>query len=137
MAEPRPEDIRFPAVAAQKDKLDTLNSLAWFLMDACWMLELYGLAFLLAPLVVATALVLTAIDRRPAVLAVNLALLSWVSMNITWMVSDLGDTNFWLFVSRTCFVVGLAFVGVAVLVSNNFRETFSHFRRFRKMSMLR
>lgn len=126
-----PAHIRFPALAARKDMLDTLNSLSWFCMDACWMIGLYPMAFLLAPIVVISALLLSLIDRRPAVIAINAGILSWVFMNITWMISDVGDKDFWLLLSRCFFALGLITIGCAVALSDNLRATFSHFRRFR------
>ena len=131
MAELKPEYIRFPGLAARKDILDTLNSLSWFLMDACWMMGIYSLAFGLAPLVWITALALFLVDRRPSISAINAGIMAWVCMNITWMVSDLGNKHFWLLVSKIFFVLGVLAIALAVILSDNLRHTFSHFRRFR------
>ncbi len=131
MAELNPEHVRFPALAARKDMLDTLNSLAWFSMDAAWMLGLFPVAFFLAPIVLGSALLLLLIDRRPAITAINSGIIAWVLMNITWMVSDVGDKAYWLLLSRGFFLCGLVAIGCAVALSDNLRATFSHFRRFR------
>lgn len=131
MAELTPDAIRFPALAARKDLFDTVNSLSWFFMDACWMVGLYPAAFLLAPFVVLSAIALVLIDRRPAFTAINLGILSWVFMNLTWMVSDVANKDFWLLLSRCFFATGLITIGAAVLLSKNLRATFSQFRRFR------
>lgn len=131
MAELPSDAIRFPALAARKDLFDTVNSLSWFFMDACWMVGLYSAAFFLAPFVVLSSIALVVIDRRPAFVAINLGILSWVFMNLTWMLSDVGERDFWLLVSRGFFAAGLVTIGAAVTLSKNLRETFSQFRRFR------
>lgn len=123
--------FRYPQLAVHKDKLDTANSLTWFLMDATWMTGLYPVAFLLAPIVFITGLALTVIDRRPAHTAINLALMSWILMNVSWMYSDIGDRAHWLAIARVFFGLGGLALAAAIFLSKNLRETFSHFRRFR------
>lgn len=131
MAELSPENTRFPALARHKDVLDTLNSLSWFLMDAAWMMGSYRVALSLSPLVVLSAAALTAVDRRPALMAINGGIMAWIFMNMSWMISDIGDKTFWLAASRGFFVLGCALILSAAALSENLRETFSHFRRFR------
>lgn len=114
-----------------KDKLDTLNSLSWFFMDAFWMLDFTSTALVLGPVVLGSGLLLVSLDRRPAHLAINLAIVSWISMNILWVYSEhVGDETYRGY-SRLCFFAGMVLIGLAVFLSKNIRETFSHFRRFR------
>lgn len=114
-----------------KDALDTVNSVAWFFMDAFWMLGLTsaGLFFILPT--VLTGLGLLYIERRPAVFRINLAINCWIWMNTLWMLSDsLGDPAL-LAWARAMFAAGVLFILAAAAHTGNIRETFSHFRRFR------
>src|SRR5687767_9358517 len=117
MAERALERTRFPALAGHKDLLDTVNSLSWFLMDAAWMMGFIRLALLVSPLVVLSATALTLIDRRPALVAINGGIMAWIFMNMSWMISDVGDKAFWLALSRGFFVLGAALIVAAAALS--------------------
>ena len=114
-----------------KDVLDTTNSAAWFFMDACWMLGFREVALLLTLPTVLSALCLCYVEKRATITLINLAILSWVTMNVSWMFSDLlGDPGY-LVVAKSCFVTGVVLIGLALVRSRNLVETFSHFKRFR------
>lgn len=114
-----------------KTGLDTINSIAWFAMDASWMLETPVISFAMIVPTVLSAVFLCYIEKRATVTFINLAILSWICMNISWMFSEvLGDAHY-LPVAKIFFGVGILFVFIAVVKSDNLTETFSHFRRFR------
>jgi hypothetical protein len=107
-----------------KEFLDTSNSVSWFLMDALWMLNLTGWAMIFLLPTLATGLALLYIEKRRSVFWINLSINSWIWMNTFWMFERID----W---ARNSFFCGLFFIGLAVLEAKSFRETFSHFRRFR------
>ncbi|HBA61600.1 MAG TPA: hypothetical protein DCZ92_12455 [Elusimicrobia bacterium] len=114
-----------------KDVLDTTNSVAWFFMDAFWMLGLPGTGvFFIFPTVL-TGLGLLYIEKRPAVLKINLAINCWIWMNTMWMLSDAFRMPGLMLYAKLIFGAGVLFMLAALLQSGNIRETFSHFRRFR------
>ncbi|MBI4350435.1 MAG: hypothetical protein HY550_03255 [Elusimicrobia bacterium] len=114
-----------------KDALDTVNSVAWFFMDAFWMLGLAqaGLFFILPT--VLTGFCLLYIEKRPAVFMINIAINCWIWMNVLWMSSDAFKQPGLLAYSKAMFAAGVFFILAAGLKSGNLKETFSHFRRFR------
>ncbi len=114
-----------------KDSLDTINSVAWFFMDAFWMLGLakVGLFFIIPT--VLTGLCLLWLEKRPVLFKINVGINCWILMNVTWMLSDAYKMPRLLGYSRGMFVVGVLFIAAAGLQSGNIRETFSHSRRFR------
>ena len=124
-------ETRFRGFAKHKDVLDTVNSLSWFLMDACWMMGFFPAAFLASPVVVLSGFLLCLIDRRPAFVAINIGIICWIFMNLSWMISDVHNKEAWLLASRCFFVLGVLGIGAAIYLSKNLRETFSQFRRFR------
>ncbi len=115
----------------RKEVLDTVNSVSWFLLDACWMLGAPTLGYFFAAPTVATGLLLLYVERRPAVTCINLAINSWILMNLFWMMSEATSTPALLLAARVCFGLGVGFILAAVAKSENLKETFSHFRRFR------
>jgi hypothetical protein len=119
-----------------KDGLDTVNSVAWFFMDAFWMLGLAqaGLFFIIPT--VLTGLGLLYIEKRPAVLKINIAINCWIWMNVLWMASDAFRLPGLLDYSKAMFAAGVGFIVLAGAQSGNLKETFSHFRRFRTVKWL-
>ena len=114
-----------------KDVLDTLNSVSWFLMDASWMLENHAISGLMIIPTIMTGLFLCYIEKRRNITFINLAILSWICMNVCWMGSEVLAMAHFLTVAKTLFVVGVGFIALAVATSDNLSDTFSHFRRFR------
>ena len=84
---------------------------------------------------IATGLGLLYIERRKTVLFINLAINCWIWMNTLWMMSDLFQHPALLVTARAIFGLGLVFIACAIRSSDNLRETFSHFRRFRALKV--
>lgn len=118
-------------LSRKKDVLDTANSLSWFLMDGIWMLGQHHFALAISPIVLLSGLLLCFVDRRPAFMAINAAIMCWIIQNTAWIMSEIHDKDFYLNISRTFFALGLISIMTATLLSKNLRDTFSHFRRFR------
>lgn len=114
-----------------REILDTINSIFWFLMDAAWMLEVFGMAYLCILPTVLTGLALLYVERRRAVFYINLAINCWIWMNTLWMLSETLETDALLNVSRALFSAGVIFIIMAAKNSESLQETFSHFKRFR------
>lgn len=114
-----------------KNALDTINSVAWFAMDASWMLESPEISFIMIIPTILSAIWLCYIEKRLSVTFINVAILSWICMNISWMFAEILSNGTYLVMAKVFFVIGVAFVAAAVFTSKNLTETFSHFRRFR------
>jgi hypothetical protein len=119
-----------------KDALDTTNSVAWFFMDALWMLGLNGAGMFFIVPTVLTGLGLLYIEKRPAVFMINMGINCWIWMNSLWMLSDVFDSQTYLFWAKAIFAAGVFFIITALVLSGNIKETFSHFRRFRTLRWL-
>lgn len=114
-----------------KDVLDTVNSLSWFLLDAFWMMEFISGSYAMVLPTVVTGLSLLYIEKRRNVFFINLAVNAWILMNCLWMFADTLGMPQYLWGAKAAFVAGVGFVAVAVVTSQDIRQTFSHFRRFR------
>ena len=114
-----------------KDVLDTLNSVSWFLMDASWMLENEAVSLTMIIPTILTGACLCYIEKRRTVVFINCAILSWICMNVCWMLSETWEEGAYLTAAKTLFVLGVGFVAAAIASSDSVAETFSHFRRFR------
>jgi len=111
--------------------LDTANSITWFLMDALWMGKHLSWAYALAPVVFFSGMAICMLEKRLTHLFINLAVLSWITMNISWMVIESDPLFLSPNVPNIFLALGLLFIGAAAASSNDLRDTFSHFRRFR------
>ncbi len=114
-----------------KDLLDTINSVSWFLMDASWMLDIRELSMTMLVPTVLSGIFLCYIEKRRSVTFINVAILNWICMNITWMFSEIYENDGLLTISKTFLAIGVACIGLSIYFSENLPETFSHFRRFR------
>lgn len=114
-----------------KGFLDTANSLTWFLADGFWMIDAVNVGFIFMGFTIISGACLMYIDKRKDVLFINVGLMCWIFMNTFWMLSDVSDSESYLFKSQICFFAGLVFIAIAATISKSLRETFSHFRRFR------
>lgn len=114
-----------------KDVLDTVNSVSWFLMDAFWMLQVKEASIALIFPTLLTGIFLVYIEKRTSVTFINLAIMSWICMNVSWMFSESLQMPNLILLAKAFLALGLCFIGISVLVSKNISDTFSHFRRFR------
>jgi len=120
-----------------KSALDTINSVSWFAMDASWMLESSEISCVMLIPTIMSALCLCYIEKRRAVTFINLAILSWICMNVSWMFSELLTGDHYFATAKAFFTLGLVFVALAIVTSDNLTETFSHFRRFRIKALVK
>jgi hypothetical protein len=114
-----------------KDLLDSTNSVSWFLMDASWMLGVEELSIFMILPTILSGLFLCYIEKRRTHTLINIAILCWICMNISWMFSEVLEINSYLTLAKIFFGTGSLFVILALLTSENISETFSHFKRFR------
>lgn len=114
-----------------KDVLDTVNSVSWFLMDAFWMLQVKEISIAMIFPTMITGLCLVYIEKRIAITFINLAIMSWICMNVSWMFSESLQMPHLLTLAKAFLALGLCFIGVSIFLSKNISDTFSHFRRFR------
>ena len=114
-----------------KDLLDSTNSVSWFLMDASWMLGVEELSIFMILPTILSGLFLCYIEKRRTHTLINIAILCWICMNISWMFSEVLEINSYLTLAKIFFATGSLFVILALLTSENISETFSHFKRFR------
>jgi hypothetical protein len=114
-----------------KDILDTVNSISWLMMDACWMFEASTLYFMMIVPTVLSGLFLCYIERNRSLTMINIAIFNWICMNISWMFSDTFNDPAYLIMAKIFFIFGILFILFAVLTSKNVSDTFSHFKRFR------
>lgn len=119
------------AFPLSKDILDTINSVSWFLLDASWMLDVQQLSLFMILPTILSGVFLVYIEKRRSVTFINVAILNWICMNITWMFSELYEDSYLLTVSKVFLGVGVLCIGLSIYYSENINETFSHFRRFR------
>ncbi len=114
-----------------KDILDTMNSFSWFLMDASWMLQAREISMMMILPTVLSGLLLCFIEKRRSLTFINIAILSWICMNVSWMFSDIFDGDYYLLIAKSFFGIGIFFIIIALATSENISDTFSHFKRFR------
>jgi hypothetical protein len=114
-----------------KDVLDTVNSLTWFLMDASWMLQMKEISLLMIVPTILTGVILCYIEKRKNITFINIAILCWICMNVSWMFADIHAVSTYLLIAKSFFCAGLLFILMAVATSEKISDTFSHFKRFR------
>lgn len=111
--------------------LDTSNSIFWFLADAFWMLGGTNLALYLMIPTIFSGIALLYVEKRFHIVMINFAINCWIMMNTFWILSEGQPTGIFSLLSKTCFVLGVISIIVAGIISKSFKDTFSHFRRFR------
>jgi hypothetical protein len=97
-----------------KPVIDPVNTLAWFVMDACWLAKLTWPAYLAAGLTVVTGLVLLVLGRREGrgELYADLGLNCWIVMNTVWLAHDLNGRE-----TPRAFAAVMAALGVGFIVA--------------------
>lgn len=116
-----------------KDTLDTVNSGTWFFMDAFWMLGSPEVSLFFVAPTIATGLMLLYVEKRRNVFWINSAINCWIWMNTFWLFSEVNHTPHLINYAKAAFILGLVFIFAAIKDSISLKETFSHFRRFRKI----
>lgn len=116
--------------------VETVSSICWFLMDACWMLGLQVPAKVMAALTIASSLLVFRYTQRSwPNLFVNAAMNCWAFMNIFWMLSDFKAAGWCLAAAQVSFGCGVlcllcaAFSGGSV--KGAIEVILARFRRFR------
>lgn len=115
----------------KKDILETLNSIAWFSMDAAWMLELNAVAIALIFPTFLSGLILCFLEDKKSLTLINISILSWICMNVSWMLSELYTKEYFLLGAKVFLVLGILCMSVGMYFSNNRSEAFFHFKRSR------
>lgn len=114
-----------------KDVLDTVNSVTWFFMDASWMLQMKEISLMMIVPTILTGIILCYIEKRRNVTFINLAILCWICMNVSWMFADIHGVASYLTIAKALFCLGVLFIFSAIGSSEKLSDTFSHFKRFR------
>lgn len=97
--------------------VETAGSVAWFAMDASWMLNIPTLAVALAiPTLALNLLVFRYLTRTWASWLVAGAMAAWACMNILWMAHDLKLTAWGLEAGKAFLVLGVLMLVAAVCV---------------------
>jgi hypothetical protein len=117
--------------SSTKHVLDTINSLSWFAMDASWMLGVPEVSLTMIVPTMLSGFLLCFMEKKRSLTLINVAILSWICMNVSWMGAELLGQQAFLNLAKGFFGAGLVFIALAVRSSRNISETFSHFKRFR------
>jgi hypothetical protein len=114
--------------------VETVGSITWFAMDACWMLNAAVIALLLAaPTVVLNLLVLRFSPRKVATLLVAGAMAAWACMNVLWMTGDMKLFDHGLIAGKAFLLLGALMIGLALIINraDALRDVLGRFRRLR------
>jgi hypothetical protein len=94
--------------------VETIGSIAWFAMDACWLLGARTPALVLAaPTLVLALLTFRYVSSRWPARLVTAAMAAWVMMNVLWMANDLGVVPWGEAAAKGCLALGAALVMLA------------------------
>jgi hypothetical protein len=128
----------WPYEAMEKERqlalVEAAGSVAWFAMDASWMLSVRSLAVTLAlPTVLLNVLVFPFIVRSWANWLVAGAMVAWSCMNVLWMVYDLQLLAWGLSGGKVFLVLGALMLAAAGFVNRSAALTLvaARFRRLR------
>ena len=114
--------------------VETAGSIAWFTMDACWMLGAESLALVLAvPTIILNLVVFRYLRRTWPSGLVSGAMVAWACMNVLWMLHDFRHIGWCLVAGKVFLALGVLLIVVAVLLgrSEALRTLFARFRRLR------
>lgn len=116
---------------------ETFSSIAWFLMDFCWMAQFTTPAHLLAlPTLAAGAIAFWYAERTAANLLVTGAMNAWAFMNVFWMMHDLGTLKGGLVPAKVFGVAGLLCLVAALFIARSSREAVAKvLERFRRLRL--
>ncbi len=113
---------------------ETAGSVAWFAMDACWMLGWRDAAVTLAvPTILVNLLVVRVSPRGWPSWLVSGAMVAWACMNVLWMTHDFKMIGWGLVAGKACLALGAIMIAAAVLIgrSEALRLLSTRFRRLR------
>jgi hypothetical protein len=113
--------------------LESTGSIAWFAMDAGWMLNLRTLCLVLAvPTVCLNVLAIRFTPRRTASVLVAAAMAAWACMNTLWMTNDFHFVEGSLVAAKAFLMLGALMLGVSLVADRStFRTLLGRFRRLR------
>ena len=114
--------------------VETAGSIAWFAMDACWMLGGQSLAVTLSvPTVLLNILVFRYAPRTWPSWFVSGAMVAWASMNVFWMTHDFGMLSWGRAAAKVFLVLGALMIAASIFVgrSEAGRTLLTRFRRLR------
>ncbi|HEU4404811.1 MAG TPA: hypothetical protein VFS43_05925 [Polyangiaceae bacterium] len=98
--------------------VETAGSVAWFAMDASWMLSIAPLAVTLAvPTLLLNLLVFRFLRRTWAGWLVAGAMVAWACMNVLWMAYDLKLTAWGLAAGKAFLALGALMLVASVCIS--------------------
>lgn len=114
------------------NRLETISTVCWLLMDFCWM-STWNTAALIVGIasIVFSYLALEAYKEdklsEKLLLGANFV---WIVMNTSWMLGDTTGKPFMITIAKGLFVISLIMVGLAFYFSskNNEKLTFKRFR---------
>jgi hypothetical protein len=117
---------------------ETTGSVLWFAMDSFWMLEVEVLALgLILPTLLSNLLALRYIKGMQQKL-VTWALVSWLAMNVAWMVADIRAMEPLYPVAKAFTALGFLLLLVSLLQSRRAGGSwYEPLRRFRRLRIYR
>lgn len=118
-------------------KLEVLNSLAWFGMDALWMMEHHKLAYIFGIPTLVTAIMTIYHSRTKCDKMINFSILFWIMMNISWLLSEIYPFIKQAHLTTTFFICGISSIGIALYFSDSVFETMRKLKRMRLITPLR
>ena len=117
---------------------ETTGSVLWFAMDSFWMLEVNALALGLILPTVLTNLVALRYGKGREEKLVTWALLSWLAMNVTWMVGDILAIEPFYHLAKAFTALGFLLLLVLLLHTHRVGGSWTeHLRRFRRLRLYR
>jgi hypothetical protein len=114
--------------------VETAASIAWFAMDASWMLASKTWAVGLAvPTLALNLLALAFLPKRWAPRLVAAAMVAWAAMNVLWMLFDLRLAASGLAYGKAFLIVGFVLLSAAIAVNHRdaLRTLATRLRRLR------
>lgn len=114
------------------DISDSVNSVLWFCMDASWLMGWKFSAYILiVPVIITGVLTLVSTEKRADVFFSIFALNCWILMNAFWMVGDIESMPSLLVCSKVFFGIGFFCIILSVIISGDWRNALSSFKRIR------
>lgn len=112
--------------------VDPANSVAWFAMDALWLLQLEWPVYVATGLTLATGAALVFLNRRRAErLEDDLALNAWMWMNGLWVVSDMGEMPRLQYAAMAAAAIGAVLLANAIRPSKRSRGRIQRLKKMR------